>query len=55
LITITGVRDQDAGHDDQVAGVVDRVNRFTHDALMTGGQAQAEVRRDGLISCERIP
>jgi len=55
LITITSVGDQDTGHDDQVADFVDHENRFAHGALMTRGQAQAEVRRDGLTSCERIP
>jgi hypothetical protein len=53
--TITGVRDQGTDDDDQVAGFVDHVNWFTHAALMTRGQAQAEVRRDGLTSFERIP
>jgi len=55
LFTITGGRDQDSGQADQAAGFGDHVNRFTHAALMTRGQAQAEVRRDGLTSFERIP
>ena len=44
-----------AGHDDQVGGFVDHVNRSTHGALITCGQAQAEVWCEGLTSCERIP
>jgi len=55
LFTITGGRDQDSGQADQAAGFGDHVDRFAHAALMTRGQAQAEVRRDGLASCERIP
>jgi hypothetical protein len=50
LFTITGGRDQDSGQADQAAGFGDHVNRFTYAALMTRGQAQAEVRHDGLTS-----
>ncbi len=45
----TGVRKQDTGHDDQVAGFVHHVNRVAHGGLMTGGQARVEVRRDELL------
>jgi len=55
LFTITGGRDQDSRHADQAAGFGGHVNRFSHAALMTRGQAQAEVRRDGLAACEWIP
>jgi hypothetical protein len=55
LFTITGGRDQDSGQADQAAGFGDHVNRLAHAALMTRGQAQAEVGRDGLTSFERIP
>jgi hypothetical protein len=54
LFTITGGRDQDSGQTDQAAGFGGHANRFTHAALMTRGQAQAEVLRDGLASCARI-
>jgi len=55
LFAIAGGRDQDSGQADQAAGFGGHVNRFAHAALMTRGQAQAEVRRDDLASCERIP